>query len=180
MIITDIDTAKVYKISYLTTVNDVPQSTTIKSVERPRPEFLEAWHDLERALYKYFWEYNVFSQTVDQQELKLNVNEIVGVDCVSIKYKNSEAISFTLAGDMVIGPSNNVITYKCKDISVESARFLTETVRGVCIEVAKYADGKRAQGVLFEDEPTGNFENIDPETGEVMRVLPPNTPRRAI
>lgn len=171
MIITEISTARGYHVSYISKVNDVPQQNTIKSLEWPRQEFFNAWNKLENEFFEYLGD--------ETEQFNINENRVVGIDKITVKYKSEKALSFTISGDIQIFSKR--LTYKSGDIFTSQNDKLTEAVKNVCIEAEKYAKGQRAQGVLFEEEPEGNFENINDKNGEIMHALPPTKPKgRAI
>lgn len=166
MLITKIEPKDGIKIGYITNENAMEAVQELSSKEWARPEFHDAWKAVENAVQQYFWQDN------EDNEIDLLLERI------EINYTKPPRVVhlFNFSGYMTI---NRVIfNYKLKGVLPGNDESLTRAVYHMAAEAGKYIIGIRAQQSLWEQEPIGNFQNVEqiPETP----ALPPSMPGQSL
>lgn len=166
MLITKIETKDDIKIGYITHENELETKQNLASKEWARTEFHDAWKAVENEVQQYFW------QESEDNEIELLLERI------EIGYTKPPRIVqlFNFSGYLTI---NRVMFHcKLKGVLPMNKESLTRAVYSLATEAGKYVKGIRAQQSLWEQEPVGNFQNIEqlPETP----ALPPAMPGQSL
>lgn len=125
------------KISYFQN----PETTTVESVEPPRPEFEDAFERIDRVVEEEI------GKALSDNEVKDDVVRFESVE-VSVTYSDGEVSSYGITGNLEISNYDIPMETRKRNIKVGAYKKLDEAVREVLNEAKIYLSGDRSQGKL--------------------------------
>lgn len=125
------------KISYFQN----PETTTVESVEPPRPEFEKAFERIDRVIEEEI------GKALSDNEVKDDVVRFESVE-VSVTYSDGEVSSYGITGNLEISNYDIPMETRKKNIKVGAYKNLDDAVREVLNEAKIYLSGDRSQGKL--------------------------------
>lgn len=126
------------KISYFQN----PETTTVESVEPPRPEFEEAFERIDRVVEEEI------GKALSDNEVKANVVRFESVEVSVTYYGNGEVSRYGITGNFEISNYDIPMETRKKNIKVGAYKNLDEAVMEVLNEAKIYLSGDRSQGKL--------------------------------
>ena len=143
-----------FDITYTKKIADMDEQHSLKSYEKPRPEFKEAHVTMKALLLSKFGAFK-FAQNM------------VSVSGIEFRYGSKDFLPDEVSGIKVKGYLRNkeseVCVFSTKWLDVD--KDLTEDINLVLGEIEAYIEGKRAQANLFDEEQQahGNTDTSDVE-----------------